>query len=1076
MAEDGDKPKKAHKKKTAGRKVKKKKDAQKVDRHNPKAHTFSGGNISVQKRVQHTMNKLANKERAPRIDKTPKVAPPFIVVVQGPPGVGKSTLVKSLVRHYCKQRLIQMRGPVTVVSGRHRRITIVECPQDIPAMLDLAKVADLVLLLIDASYGFELETFEFINILQVHGFPRVVGVLTHLDGFKENKQLKKIKKTMKHRFWSELYDGAKLFYMSGLQYGRDYFNRDVQNLARYIAVQKGRILSWRQSHPYMLALRWEDQTPPAEPQHAPRTLDLYGYVYGARLREGSQCHVPGVGDFHISTVRSLPDPCPPPEVVEAERRKAKGDARLSNVKSKKQNNLRTLQERHRVVYAPGSDMGSISLDSDAMYIHVPEHDVGFTRREGEEDEDENEEKKKELPEAVRLVRELQVGKGSLDRAGAQGDELQLISGSKLSITAGSNAASSRQRRPVPEGFSLKDFAGDGGHPDHTGDGDNEAEDSEEGEEEDKDEDEDEAADNPEGKGGEEEGDEEGGVRQLMHEQAKVRFERPPRLEEVIYGGLPYVTDKNSNKTSQNRDNVATDHATIPLFEDGDNDEDAEAEADEASVNGLLGNLGQINGLDVTRMPILPGQNTVWDEWSEEMKDALKERKFITGGWSSAEEEESDAEQPKQPVDTAEGGEGVGSGPGASGEASGLKAMEADPEAVAEFTDGVQIGTFARIRLVGVPAVCVAELRREKPLILGGLMAGEGGLGMVQARVKRHRWHPKLLKSNDALLLSVGWRRFQTLPTFSIEDRGEKRMRFLKYTLEHAHCTMTSYSPMMPPNTGIMAFRSWNRTTHFRVSATGVVLESAPNFEVKKKLKLVGEPYKIFKNTAFVKNMFSSDLEVNKYMYAKLQTTSGIRGELKKAEGQKGSFRATFEDRILMSDLVMCKCWVPVEPRKFYHPVIDVAGWRRARLIGELRADQGVAVPHNPDSNYGPQIVRPERAFNPLRIPTSLQRALPFAAKTRLEAKRPQGPFASETAIIPSEREKAINHLLNKLRVVREERMQLRKETSDKKKAIKAKQAEFVQKLRAGHEKENRKKRHIKEGQAEKSKRKALRLE
>lgn len=34
-------------------------------------------------------------------------------------------------------------------------------------MLDVAKVADLALLLVDASFGFEMETFEFLNILQV---------------------------------------------------------------------------------------------------------------------------------------------------------------------------------------------------------------------------------------------------------------------------------------------------------------------------------------------------------------------------------------------------------------------------------------------------------------------------------------------------------------------------------------------------------------------------------------------------------------------------------------------------------------------------------------------------------------------------------------------------------------------------------------------------------------------------------------------------------------------------------------------------------------------------------------------
>lgn len=60
-------------------------------------------------------------------------------------------------------------------------------------------------MLIDASFGFEMETFEFLNICQVHGFPRIMGVLTHLDSFKNNKALRKTKKNLKHRFWTEVY-------------------------------------------------------------------------------------------------------------------------------------------------------------------------------------------------------------------------------------------------------------------------------------------------------------------------------------------------------------------------------------------------------------------------------------------------------------------------------------------------------------------------------------------------------------------------------------------------------------------------------------------------------------------------------------------------------------------------------------------------------------------------------------------------------------------------------------------------------------------------------------------------------
>jgi ribosome biogenesis protein BMS1 len=45
--------------------------------------------------------------------------------------------------------------------------------------------------------------------------PNIMGILTHLDYFRENKAMRKTKKKMKKRFWKEVYDGAKLFYFSG---------------------------------------------------------------------------------------------------------------------------------------------------------------------------------------------------------------------------------------------------------------------------------------------------------------------------------------------------------------------------------------------------------------------------------------------------------------------------------------------------------------------------------------------------------------------------------------------------------------------------------------------------------------------------------------------------------------------------------------------------------------------------------------------------------------------------------------------------------------------------------------------
>ena len=72
-----------------------------------------------------------------------------LISLFGPAGVGKTTIIKSLVKHWTKQNIAEAMGPVTVVTGKKRRLSLIECPNDLNAMCDLAKVADLVLLVVD---------------------------------------------------------------------------------------------------------------------------------------------------------------------------------------------------------------------------------------------------------------------------------------------------------------------------------------------------------------------------------------------------------------------------------------------------------------------------------------------------------------------------------------------------------------------------------------------------------------------------------------------------------------------------------------------------------------------------------------------------------------------------------------------------------------------------------------------------------------------------------------------------------------------------------------------------------------
>eukprot|EP00889_Picochlorum_renovo_P007487 jgi/Picre1/34517/NNA_001985.t1 len=164
-----------------------------------------------------------------------------------------------------------------------------------------------------------------------------MGVLTHLDTFTDTKALKKTKKVLKHRFWSEIYQGAKLFYLSGIKNGR-YLNREVLNLARFISVMKFRPLSWRQNHPYFIVDRFEDTTSPEA------------------IRKNPKCDRDIAVDYRPTEVEAMPDPCPLPSQIKK----------------------RGLNEKERLIYAPMSDVGGLLYDKDAMYIDIPDWKVQYS--------------------------------------------------------------------------------------------------------------------------------------------------------------------------------------------------------------------------------------------------------------------------------------------------------------------------------------------------------------------------------------------------------------------------------------------------------------------------------------------------------------------------------------------------------------------------------------------------------------------------------------------------------------------------------------------------------------------------
>ena len=52
------------------------------------------------------------------VDRAVAEPPPILVAVVGPPKVGKSTLVRCLVKNFARQKVSHVKGPITVVAGK----------------------------------------------------------------------------------------------------------------------------------------------------------------------------------------------------------------------------------------------------------------------------------------------------------------------------------------------------------------------------------------------------------------------------------------------------------------------------------------------------------------------------------------------------------------------------------------------------------------------------------------------------------------------------------------------------------------------------------------------------------------------------------------------------------------------------------------------------------------------------------------------------------------------------------------------------------------------------------------------
>ena len=823
--------------------------------------------------------------------------PPLIIMIQGGHSSGKTTLIKSLVKYYTNQNITSFKGSITVRNSKNQRLTFIECPNDISSLDDCSKIVDVAILLIDARVGFEMETFEFISLLKNHGFTQIMGVITHMDDFRQNKSLSKYKKQIKKRFIKDATDKSKLFYLFGIK-NNLYIKLQLHTMARYLKVIKPNQPGFRINHPYIFCDRYDinfsktkitNKENPEE-KNDDVIVSLFGYVRGNHLNKNSLIYINGLGEYNIDFAEKMDDPCPI-EMV-----------------SKNGKVKRTLKKKDKNLYAPYSNINMLEYDRKSGYINIPEKLVTFTKGLKEQDNLAND-------EGVKMVRKLQDMYGNIEQnEDDEKNQIELIQGVNMdSKNKKEKKITNQDNSENIDNSDINEESNENGNNDELSEEKNNYKNIE-----------------------------------LKNNMILSDENLDTNIMQDIYGN---IDDENEEGKGINGDDLLDSYKTMDNSEDFD-------------LDYLIKNCKQ---------------------------------KFVTGGYYDMEEEnENDiSDDENNNKDNSKKQKTQIEIPNASAELTPEQKKEVQEKQLKPFLDdsstyGIfKLGTYIRIDLKKVKRKYANHFDPNHPIILSTLshQESESQMSFIKIRFSKHLWFPKILKTNDPVILSIGWRKFQTTMAYCVEDKNH-RLRLIKYTPKFTNCIAICYGPQVPINVAIVAMQNnLGDTTddNFRISGTGDVIEVNQSFDIVKKLKLIGDPEEIYKKTANIKNMFNSNLEVARYIGAKIQTVSGIRGIIKKQLNTKpeGRFRATFEDKILKSDVVFLKTWAPVELNKFYNPIIEYGDKKQKmlRTMNQLRKDYGIKLEQNPDSEYK-DIEREERVFPNLVISKNLEKNLPFKKKNK----------------------------------------------------------------------------------------------
>lgn len=177
------------------------------------------------------------------------------------------------------------------------KLSIFQTSSDIQTIIDISKVADIIVFVLDVQELIGDFGSAILSILLAQGLPTVMCVLTGLENIPQ-KNKNTIKKQAIKTFYKRVPNEPRVLEFNPKE------SSSVQQIIRFMCNESLTDL-WRSNRSYMLVQNFEFYSDINDPQFG--SLKLFGYLRGAPLHPDHLIHLTDYGDFQISKVESYND-------------------------------------------------------------------------------------------------------------------------------------------------------------------------------------------------------------------------------------------------------------------------------------------------------------------------------------------------------------------------------------------------------------------------------------------------------------------------------------------------------------------------------------------------------------------------------------------------------------------------------------------------------------------------------------------------------------------------------------------------------------------------------------------------